>query len=1697
MHSEIAFDAEEIEHVEGEVTGDLEHLAFRAVEVERDRGGRAGAHFELGGAGTVVDDLIASPAGLVERDFQRGGAEREAVDTDQADATGGALQAGPVARGFGLAGGEHQGEVERVELDPERVGATAVQAGEGADVAPAQREQVDLHGLRRRGVVRVGVGQGDHAVALLQRQLARDSQEAEQIDVQPAGGAQQLAVTAGHVEVETAARPGADVEALGGEVDHRLAGGVVGTVDLDRKVAGSQRQAVHTDEADAAGRGLQRGPAACGVGAAARQPFAHQGETEVDAAEREAEGFILAAVEAGEGIDAGAADGEQVDVDLLGRGGRVVVAIGQRDAAGLALDGEAAVGLEKPEQVQAQVATGAQQRAVGAVHAEAQRAARTGGDLQRVGAVVEQAAVGLGRSVAGLVDFDEEFAAAQGQPVQADQAGTVGAGFQTQPFARIGDVGLFAGQRQRELHTGQLQPQRAFATAAQAREGVDAAPTQREQVDRDLAGRAGVAAVVEGDGVGAAFEGEVARELQEAEHVQPEVTGGLELVAFGAIQRQRLTAAGAGGHLQVARLEVDHRAVGGGLVDKHAQPLGADGQTVDTGQADALGFGLQRAPLARAVAGRNAFAQQRQREIDASQLQADGAAGTAVDAGEGGDTGAAQREQVDLDLGSGGVVEQQRGAALVEGKTASHPEETVHVERELTAGAQQFAGATIHVQLVRAARPGGHGQRHGQPIDQAAVHGGAVDLDAERVGADRDTAQSGEADVCGHGTQRGPLACGILAVGGDRQREGDILQFQADRARRAAADTGKRVDTGRTHGQQFDLDHLRRHVVGGVGVRQRHCLRALFDGEVALQTHEAEQVQLQVTGCLQQFATRTVEIDGDGLPRSHQHVQRTRAGEIHHRRTRAGMVEGDVQAVRRQRDAGQTGQRDRAGAALERRPLACRIVGVGQQRQREIEILHREADEAGRTGMEPHLGVQTEATDGEQFGVYRAVVRQGTLRHGAATYRQTAAGSQQTTHVQAGAADGDLAQRRHQIGLEGVFQIGRPQHDVAVVGGGLVPADRHGGGGERDQLAQLGAERAFGLQHPAVGADTQAQRGIVDADCIAAGSQPDAGVRGDDDHGGAIGTGFEGKVATDGKPVTQAGGQAGYPRRLQTGGGGQAAEDVLVIAGESQGVATVVLPGLVETHTGRFGADLGEAAAAQRQRTAALERDPAGRVDDQAELAVVQADADPASGQTGTDAMTGHPDGASGQRNADRAGQMDITDAQADAAGQQQVFTARAVVVELETANRERRGGQVDHRVVGRAAGQRAVALTEREGEMAAAGGQRAQAQHTDGTDAARTDDPAVVQPRRLRIDEQDAEIGVSEAETLGAGVACRTVQSEETGAVGQAQVPQADVHGLPGHRVGDGLIRAVTQREVTAEEEAVGQIQRTAEGDAGRIQEIVVVEPFADTVGRGADHGIQHESGKHIQFARHQRDAGVALPDLEPDAVAGMQQPGAGGETPAHRAIGHDVEAGAILRAETIDQRHRQRAIQAGQPGDVDLVVLRAGGQPADLDLQRAGGGLGERGDVLHARRIAGTERAGVEDADVQTAAAAQRFVGGDNEHAVEIARPLGQPRHVVEDAVDREIQGLAALGAVDAGLLQPQRLRIVEIRLLREDVVGADVILVGIMRQQGLHGAHDRIRRQQHAGFQRFDAERIAQATLEGFPGRQPAFESAHEHE
>ena len=711
LETDATGEVREIADLQPDIGLGAQQFAGGAIHVQRQ--GAAGAGGDLQRLKCEIDHPVIDARRLVDLQQQVLRRRQQVAQADKADAAGLGTERSPLARRLGDRADQREAEVDVVELQAHGIDRAAVDAGKHIDAAAADGQHTCRDLLRRRGAA----GCQSHLTrGLLDRQVAAELHEAEEVDLQEAAGAQGLAERAVDVQVQAAA----------GACEHTQIGRAVAVIDdgggraaglvhrhLD--AAGLDDHAFgQADHAHAGGCGLQRCPGArrcCRVGV---RRFARQRQTELQAGELQAHFVGRAAAHTGEGVQAGAADAQHLDVDLFAR--RCTASGRQRHRRAALLDGQVAAELHEAEEVDLQEAAGAQGLAERAVDVQVQAAAGACEHTQ-IGRAVAVIDDGGGRA-AGLVHRHLDAAGLDDHAFgQADHAHAGGCGLQRCPGARrccrVG-VRRFARQRQTELQAGELQAHFVGRAAAHTGEGVQAGAADAQHLDVDLFARRCTASGRQRHRGGRLAHRQVTGQFDKPADRQRQAATGLEVVAVAAGHVHGDAARAAGGHRQHrgACGVVDHRVAGrGGAVEPHQQVVARQRHPRDAAQVCFVGTGQHTGPLA---AGRVARAHQGHAKLHASQLQR-----RAVDnARTGRQAGTAQREQVHQQAGTRfvnrracGVGRQlDRGAAAHESQVTLHPQEVAGhdqrvVQRHLTAAGLQRAegvAAARHVDGVAA-----------------------------------------------------------------------------------------------------------------------------------------------------------------------------------------------------------------------------------------------------------------------------------------------------------------------------------------------------------------------------------------------------------------------------------------------------------------------------------------------------------------------------------------------------------------------------------------------------------------------------------------------------------------------------------------------------------------------------------------------------------------------------------------------------------------------------------------------------------------------------------------------------------------------------------------------------------------------------------------------------------------------------------
>ncbi len=608
----------------------------------RRHGGVVQRHHPEGAAGHAVH--------LQRNALRRQG---ETIDAQESHAVGGGRQGHPGRTDSIRAVEQHQTQIDPGQLQAQSVLAVAIDARKGTTVRDANGQHAAVHGA--------AIGHGDAGIRLRDAEIARDLQEAKNVDDQPARQLRELAVGAVHLQHQAGFGSGEDLQfgvarigriravCCQAVVHHRAVRRLA--VDLQGQCVDFDRQAVDAVEAGAVDGRLRAGPAARRDRRLARRRcrhlFGHERQTQAHA--REVQAHVA---RAHEGAQVAAANEQHVHVHqgfVLWRE-RVVFHPGQAHLALFALDAEVAFDRHETKQVQRQAAGQARELSVSAVHLQHQAGFGSGEDLQlgvarigRIRAVCCQAVVHH-RAVRRLaVDLQGQRVDFDRQAFDPFEAGAVDGRLRAGPAARgLGRLArrrcrhLFGHERQTQAHAREVQ-----AHVARAHEGAQVAAANEQHVHvhqgfvlwRERVvfhpGQAHLALF--------ALDAEVAFDRHETKQVQRQAAGQARELSIGAVHAQfnrRVAAARSSGNGQGLGGKVHQDAVGRRTVDLQVQVGAAQAQPFHPDHRDTVGAGLRRGPLARLGArrlqARQAFGHDGVAEIHTAQRQAGGAIGQFV-----------------------------------------------------------------------------------------------------------------------------------------------------------------------------------------------------------------------------------------------------------------------------------------------------------------------------------------------------------------------------------------------------------------------------------------------------------------------------------------------------------------------------------------------------------------------------------------------------------------------------------------------------------------------------------------------------------------------------------------------------------------------------------------------------------------------------------------------------------------------------------------------------------------------------------------------------------------------------------------------------------------------------------------------------------------------------------------------------------
>ena len=759
--------------------------------------------FSLGRQGDALVDVHQHIAGL----------QGEVSQADKSGTGGCGLQAGETAAGVAGVGDQRQTKVQAAKRQADLVGCTAIDAGKSRHIMAADGDQLRVLDDRT-------VRQANVLTALFKRKATRDAEEAKQVDVEVAGGLDDLALAARHGQAQsvtiTAGVNAHGSLALGGAavleaVVNDLVVELAGLIDTDLQARAGHCQTVNSLEGHRIGCRLQAGPGACCVGLAAEH-----GQTEIGTGELNANSVRAAAVDANKCPQSATPHRQRSHLHLLAVGqGHTLAGLFQRQKP---LQGH------KVEGVDVQVAAGAGQFAQVTITVQGNAAARPGEHVELAQAVVDHHIGGTGGAGNATVDLDTQVGGADGKVVNPDKSNRPSCGFEGGKAAPGGVVGqALGGQGQTKVNPLQRQAHGIGGAAVKAGEGINPAAADGEQIGGDFGGRFGQGfvvrqiAVVKVKHLSAFFNRKATAGLEETKHVQVQVARSTQQLALGTVHRHGHTATGAGGHGQrglaraarvvwVGVAVVHHGARGGtGTVDLYRQRVGRHRQACHAHKSGSLGSGLQAGPTARGsgAAGRQRLTQQGQTKFNTTELKADGTVGAPIQTGKGTQVAATNTQGGGVGRAAVRQLDAEGCAGLVDGKVTFKLYKTKGINIQMTIGAQQFATRTVDVQRQTAGRAGEHGQigLAGAVVHHAGVQRLAVDGQIEGTDLHGQPINPDKGGTAHLGLQTGPVArhlAGSQFGGGQRfaqyrQAQVDIGQIQTNRIGLAAIHAGKGI----------------------------------------------------------------------------------------------------------------------------------------------------------------------------------------------------------------------------------------------------------------------------------------------------------------------------------------------------------------------------------------------------------------------------------------------------------------------------------------------------------------------------------------------------------------------------------------------------------------------------------------------------------------------------------------------------------------------------------------------------------------------------------------------------------------------------------------------------------------------------------------------------------------------------------------
>ena len=389
---------------------------------------------------------------------------------------------------------------------------------------------------------------------MFNRHIALKLGKLKHVKREAATGAHEFALRAIQSQVQTVAGACDHRQSVAiREIKHHAIG--VSLVDGQCHRTTAQAQSVDAHDPHRSGGRLQGHPFARADTDAA---LLRQRQRKLQATQAQAHGVCTAGVQAHKRIQARTTNGQQIcrhGRRFVGRCARFVSGL---QLGALALQSQVALHRDKVHDIEVQIAAGPQQLTVAASHVQNRLGARSRGDREGVGRIVNHLTIG-GRAV----DHDVQVLPRESHTVYTHQRRFACSGLQTDPLACRAGVDLLAGHHQANVHTRKLQADGRIGAGIHACKGAHIAQPHGQEVHIDIV------AVGQLHAVALLVQCHVARELNKTKYINFSRRTHAHQGTIRAIhiERQISSAAGGDDRCGLASGVVHQRPIGSGTVD--------------------------------------------------------------------------------------------------------------------------------------------------------------------------------------------------------------------------------------------------------------------------------------------------------------------------------------------------------------------------------------------------------------------------------------------------------------------------------------------------------------------------------------------------------------------------------------------------------------------------------------------------------------------------------------------------------------------------------------------------------------------------------------------------------------------------------------------------------------------------------------------------------------------------------------------------------------------------------------------------------------------------------------------------------------------------------------------------------------------------------------------------------------------------